>query len=293
MSPHFFGSIPALITPFRDGIVDEKTFISLVERQIVAGSHALAPNGTTGESVTLSVEEQKQIIAACIRTAAGRVPVIAGTGSNDTAKTIALTRFAKAEGADAALVVVPYYNRPHQDGIYAHFMAVADAVELPIFVYNVPARTVADILPETLARLAAHPNIVGIKDASNQLDRVARHRAACGPTFVLLSGEDATSVGFNALGGVGCISVTANVAPEFSARMHAACLAGDFGAAQDLNRKLSALHRALFLEPSPAPTKYALWRLGLCSEDVRLPLVPVSGATRSLIDAALTEAGLL
>ncbi len=293
MTTPFTGTLPALITPFRDGKVDEAAFGALVERQIVSGVHGLVPNGTTGEAVTLSADEQKRIIALCVEIAKGRVPVVAGIGSPDTAKVIEMARFAKSAGADGALVVTPYYNRPSQDGLVAHFTAVADAGGLPVVVYNVPGRTGVDLLPETLARLARHPMIVGVKDASNQLDRATRQRALCGRDFALLSGDDGTAVGFNAMGGQGCISVTANVAPELCARLQECCAAGDYGSAHDIDLRLSALHRALFMEPSPAPAKYALSRLGLCQEDVRLPLVPVSAATREALDAAMGRAGLL
>jgi 4-hydroxy-tetrahydrodipicolinate synthase len=293
MTTPFSGAMPALITPFRDGMVDEAAFAALVERQVASGVHGLVPTGTTGEAPALSADEQKRVIALCVEVAKGRVPIIAGTGSSDTAKTIEMTRHAKAVGADAALVVTPYYNRPSQEGLAAHFAAVADAVALPIILYNVPKRTGVDLLPETVAKLSRHPHIVGIKDASNELDRATRQRALCGEAFSLLSGEDGTAVGFNAMGGQGCISVTANVAPELCARLQACCLAGDFGSAHDIDLRLSALHRALFMEPSPAPAKYALSRLGLCREDVRLPLTAVSAATREALDAAMGRAGLL
>ncbi len=274
-------------------MVDETAFATLVERQIASGVHGLVPNGTTGESVTLSADEQKRLISLCVEIARGRVPVVAGVGSSDTARTIELTRHAKTVGADAALVVTPYYNRPSQDGMIAHYTAIADAVQLPLLLYNVPARTGVDLLPETVATLARHPNIIGIKDASNQLDRATRQRNMCGRDFSLLSGEDGTAVGFNAMGGNGLISVTANVAPELCARLQECCRAGDYGSAHDIDLKLSALHRALFMEPSPAPAKYALSRLELCREDVRLPIIPVSAATREAVDAALARAGLL
>lgn len=293
MTAHFTGVLPALITPFRDGMVDETAFAALVERQIASGVHGLVPAGTTGESVTLSADEQKRVISLCVEVAKGRLPVVAGTGTSDTAKTIELTRHAKTVGADAALVVTPYYNRPSQDGMIAHYTAIADAVQLPLIVYNVPARTGVDLLPETVATLSRHPNIVGIKDASNQLDRATRQRNMCGRAFSLLSGEDSTAVGFNAMGGNGCISVTANVAPELCARLQACCQAGDYGSAHDIDLKLSALHRAMFMEPSPAPAKYALSRLGLCREDARLPIIAVSAATREAVDAAMARAGLL
>ena len=293
MTAQFSGVMPALITPFRDGKVDETAFAALVERQIASGVHGLVPSGTTGESATLSWDEQKRIIALCVEVSAGRAPVLAGTGSPDTAKTVELTRYAKSVGAAAALAVTPYYNRPSQDGLAAHYTAIAEAVDLPLILYNVPARTGVDLLPETVAKLACHPNIVGIKDASNRLDRATRQRALCGENFALLSGEDGTAVGFNAMGGQGCISVTANVAPELCARLQECCRAGDYGSAHDIDLRLSALHRALFMEPSPAPAKYALSRLGLCREEARLPHVPVSAATREAVDAAMGRAGLL
>lgn len=293
MRAQFAGAMPALITPFLDGMVDEAAFSTLVERQIASGVHGLVPTGTTGESVTLTAAEHARVITLCVEVARGRLPVVAGTGTNDTARTIELTRHAKAAGADAALVVTPYYNRPSQDGMIAHFTAIADAVALPLILYNVPARTSVDLLPETVATLSRHPNIVGIKDASNQLDRATRQRILCGNDFALLSGDDATAVGFNAMGGQGCISVTANVAPELCARLQDCCRAGDFGSAHDIDLRLSSLHRALFMEPSPAPAKYALSRLGLCREDARLPLVPLSAATREAVDAAMGRAGLL
>ncbi|MDZ4762584.1 MAG: 4-hydroxy-tetrahydrodipicolinate synthase [Alphaproteobacteria bacterium] len=290
----FRGSIPALVTPFRDGEVDDAAFIALVERQIEAGSHALAPCGTTGESTTLSHEEHRHVVELCVSTAKGRVPVIAGAGSNSTQEAIGLLAHAKAVGAHAALVVSPYYNRPTQEGIYAHYKALNDAVQLPVFVYNVPMRTGSDVSVETMARLSRLPNIIGVKDATAQLDRVARHSLMCDPGFLQISGEDPTAVGYMALGGAGCISVTANVAPGKLAALQNACIAGDYATARRLNDSLARLHRALFLEASPAPTKYALARLGLCTEDVRLPLVPVaSQAVRDEINAAMKEAGLL
>lgn len=290
----FKGSIPALVTPFRNGKVDDKAFVALVERQIENGTHALVPCGTTGESTTLSHEEHRHVVELCVKTARGRVPVIAGAGSNSTEEAIGLLQHAKAVGAHAALVVNPYYNRPTQEGIYAHYKTLNEAVQLPIFVYNVPVRTGSDMTPETIGRLSGLPNIIGIKDASADLSRVARHTALCGRDFIQISGEDPTAVGFNALGGVGCISVTANVAPKACADMQNAMLQGDYGLARKINDTLARLHRALFLEASPAPTKYALARLGLCTEDVRLPLVPVqSQAVKDEIDAAMKEAGVL
>jgi 4-hydroxy-tetrahydrodipicolinate synthase len=293
MTSHFSGAYTALVTPFRDGKVDQAAFVSVIERQVASGVHGLVPNGTTGEAPTLSVEEQQRVISLCVETARGRVPVVAGVGSADTAKTIALTRFAKEVGADAALVVTPYYNRPQQPGLIAHYTAIADAVQLPLILYNVPGRTAVDLLPDTVATLAQHPNIVGIKDASGAIDRATRQRIDCGPEFVLFSGNDESAVGFNAQGGQGCISVTANVAPELCARLQQCCLAGDYGSALDIDMRLHALHKALFLEPSPTPTKYALAKLGVCSEESRLPLVPISAGTRAAVDAAMKMAGLL
>jgi 4-hydroxy-tetrahydrodipicolinate synthase len=290
----FRGSIPALVTPFRNGAVDDKAFVALIERQIKAGSGALVPCGTTGESNTLSHEEHRHVIELCVKTAAGRVPVIAGAGSNSTEEAIGLLKHAKAIGAHAALVVSPYYNRPTQEGVYTHYKTLNEAVQLPIFVYNVPVRTGSDVTPETMGRLAKLPNIIGTKDASAQLDRVARHTALCGRDFIQISGEDPTAVGFNALGGVGCISVTANVAPEACANMQAACARGDYAEARRINDTLARLHRALFLESSPCCPKYALSLLGLCEPDVRLPIMPVqSQAVKDEIVAAMKEAGVL
>jgi 4-hydroxy-tetrahydrodipicolinate synthase len=283
----FQGCFTALVTPFIDGSFDEAGFVRLVERQIEERIDGLVPNGTTGESATLSFEEQVRVIALTVETARARVPVIAGVGSNDTAKAIALAKEAKAIGADAAMAVTPYYNRPNQEGLLRHFLAIADSVEIPLILYNVPARTAVDLAPETAAALAAHPNIVGLKDASNDLGRVTRHRRLISKPFALLSGEDATAVGFNALGGVGLISVTANVAPALTGRMIKATLAGDYGAAQSLALALSDLTRALFSEPSPAPAKAALAALGLCSAQTRSPLAPVRPETEIALRAAL------
>jgi 4-hydroxy-tetrahydrodipicolinate synthase len=287
------GSIPALITPFRDGIVDEQAFAGLIERQIAAGSHAVVPCGTTGESATLTALEHERVVSLCVEVAARRVPVIAGAGSNSTAHAIALAKHAKRAGADAVLVVAPYYNRPNQEGIAAHFLAIADAAGIPIIAYNVPSRTVVDIAPETLARIAAHPNVVGIKDATGDMSRVARHRALCGDKFVLLSGDDPSAVGFAAHGGAGCISVTANVAPELCAQVQNALLEGDFATARTLDEKLAPLHKALFAEPSPAPAKYACSLLGLCSDEVRLPLLACTPTGQAQVRAAMTHAGLI
>lgn len=289
----FYGSIPALITPFRNGIVDERAFQTFVERQISEGSHALVPCGTTGESATLSTQEHARVVELCVEAAAGRVPVIAGAGSNSTAHAIELARLAKKAGADAVLVVAPYYNKPSQDGLVGHFTAINDAVDIPIVVYNVPARTVTDISVETMGRLAKLSNVVGVKDATSDLARVARHRALCGEDFIQLSGEDPSAIGFNAYGGKGCISVTANVAPKLSAQMQKASLNGDIAAARAIDDKLAPLHKALFCEPSPAPAKYACSLLGLCTDEVRLPLLPCTDAAKAQIRAAMTHAGLI
>ena len=271
----FKGSIPALVTPFRGGKVDEDAFSTLVERQIKGGSHALVPCGTTGESATLSHEEHRHVVQLCIEVAAGRVPVIAGAGSNSTREAIGLVDHARKVGADAALTVCPYYNRPGQSGLIAHFTAIADAVDLPLVLYNVPGRTVVDLAPESLGELSKQKNIAGIKDATGDLGRVAWHRDLCGDEFCLLSGDDLSSVGFYAHGGQGCISVTANVAPKQVAAMHEAAMRGDFAEASRLNQTLQRLHRVLFLEPSPAPTKFALAELGLIDPEVRSPIMEV------------------
>lgn len=290
----FSGSIPALVTPFRNGAVDEAAFRRLVDWQIEQGSSALVPCGTTGESATLSYDEHYRVIALCIEQAAGRVPVIAGCGSNDTATAVKHMAFAKAEGADAALVVAPYYNRPNQDGIYAHYANLAETCDLPIVVYNVPARTVTDIQPETLARLAKIPSIVAIKDASGNLARIGAHRIGCGTDFCQLSGNDDMALAFNGAGGVGCISVTANVAPKLCAEFQKATLDGDFALARTLNDVLHPLHSALFSDASPGPTKYALTRVvDWITDEVRLPMTRPSDASRKAVDAALGVAGLV
>jgi 4-hydroxy-tetrahydrodipicolinate synthase len=289
----FKGSIPALITPMRNGAVDEKAFQDFVEWQISEGSHGVVPVGTTGESPTLSHDEHKRVIELAIETVAGRVPVIAGTGSNNTAEAIDYTKHAAKAGADGVLVVVPYYNKPTQDGLYAHFKAIADCADVPNIIYNVPGRTVADISVETLARLARDvTNIVGIKDATAKLDRVSLQRLACGPEFIQLSGEDATALGFNAHGGVGCISVTANVAPRLCADLQNACATGDYDKAISIQDRLMPLHDAMFVESSPGPVKYGAELLGKSSAEARLPLVPVSAATKKAVHDAMTHAGL-
>lgn len=287
------GSIPALLTPFRDEAFDEATFRDFVAWQIDEGSHGLVPCGTTGESATLTSGEHRRVIAACVETAAGRVPVIAGCGSNSTAVAKELMRSATAAGADAALIVPPYYNRPNQGGIYAHFAALADASDLPIILYNVPSRTVTDISVETMARLAEIPSIVGVKDATGNLARVTAQRLACGEGFIQLSGNDETALGFSAMGGTGCISVTANVAPRLCADFQNACLSGDWAAALTLQDKLYPLHAALFSDASPGPAKYALSRVRPeFSAYLRLPMTPPSNASRKAVDDALAYAGL-
>lgn len=287
------GSITALITPFKNGAVDEPAVAALVERQIAAGTHGLVPCGTTGESPTLSHAEHERVIEICIEAAAGRVPVIAGAGSNSTAEALAFTRHAKKVGADAALHVTPYYNKPTQAGLVAHFTALNDAADgLPLVIYNIPGRSVIDMSVETMAALAQLDNIVGVKDATADLARVSAYRAACGTDFVQLSGEDATALGYMAQGGHGCISVASNVAPELCADLQNACLAGDFATALACQDKLMPLFQALFCETSPSPVKYAMARLGLCDEEIRLPLLPASPATRVQVDAALAGLGL-
>ncbi|TFI60182.1 4-hydroxy-tetrahydrodipicolinate synthase [Sphingomonas parva] len=290
----FRGSIPALVTPFRDEAFDEGRFRDFVEWQIAEGSHALVPVGTTGESATLDAEEHYRVIAACVAQAAGRVPVIAGCGSNNTAVAIQNMKAAEARGADAALIVLPYYNRPSQDGLIRHFELLAEACSLPIVVYNVPGRTVTDITVETLARIAKLPTVIGIKDASGNLARVSAHRLACGEDFVQLSGNDDMTLGFMAMGGVGAISVTANVAPRLCADFQNACLGGDWGTALHLQDRLYPLHAALFSDASPGPTKYALSRIFPdFPQALRLPMSPPSEASRRAVDAALAHAGLV
>nr|WP_210324370.1 4-hydroxy-tetrahydrodipicolinate synthase [Aestuariivirga litoralis] len=290
----FHGSIPALLTPLKSGSVDEQAFRKFVGWQIKEGSHGLVPVGTTGESPTVTPEEHKAIVRICVEEANGKVPVIAGAGSNNTAEAIEYTQHAKNAGADAALVVVPYYNKPTQDGIYAHYAAIAKAVDIPIFVYNVPGRTVASISVETLDRLAKDfKNIVGVKDATADLTRPSRQRLMTGTKFIQLSGEDGTALGFNAHGGTGCISVTANVAPRLCAELQEATLRGDYAAALKVQDKLMPLHHAMFVEASPGPVKYAASLLGLCEPEARLPLVPVVESTKVIVKEALVHAGLL
>ena len=286
------GSIPALITPLRNGAVDEAAFRKLVSWQIAEGSHGLVPCGTTGESPTLSHEEHMRVVEVCVEEANGRVPVIAGAGSNATEEAIALTRHAKKVGANAVLSVTGYYNKPSQEGIYRHFAAIADAVDIPIVLYNIPGRAIVDISVETMARLAKVANIIGVKDATANLMRPTRERAACGTNWRLLSGEDGTALGYMAHGGHGCISVTANVAPRLCAQFQNACMQGAFDAARELQDRLMPLHDALFVEPSPAPVKYAGSLLGLCTDEVRLPLIPATESARTVVRSALASAGI-
>ncbi|RVT94853.1 4-hydroxy-tetrahydrodipicolinate synthase [Sphingomonas crocodyli] len=290
----FSGSIPALVTPFRDGAFDEKLFRGFVDWQIEQGSSALVPCGTTGESATMSIEEHNHVVRVCIDQAKGRVPVIAGCGSNDTMVALEHMNHAKAAGAAAALVVLPYYNRPNQDGILAHYRYLAANNDLPIVVYNVPARTVTDILPETLGKLAELPTIIGIKDASGKVERVSAQRASCGPDFCQLSGNDDMALGFMAMGGKGCISVTANVAPKLTADFQAACAEGRWADALALQDRLFPLHAALFTDASPGPIKYALTRVYPdFPNELRMPMTWPSEASRKAVDAALAHAGLV
>ena len=291
--PMFSGSITALITPFTNGKLDEAAFQKFVEWQIEQGSHGVVPCGTTGESPTLNHEEDMRVTALCVDIAKGRVPVIAGTGSNATDEAIMLTRAAKEIGADAALVVTPYYNKPTQGGLYAHYKAIHDAVDIPIVIYNIPGRCIVDMTVETMARLAELPNIVGVKDATADLQRPAKTRQAIGADFSQLSGEDATVVPFLAQGGHGCISVTSNVAPRLCADLHEAWQARDMSEVERINERLMPLHEALFVESSPAPVKFAASELGLCENRLRLPLVPVSAQTEQRVREAMVHAGLL
>lgn len=286
------GSMPALITPLRGGGVDEAALRSLVAWHIAEGSHGLVPVGTTGESATLSHDEHGRVIEICVREADGRVPVVAGAGSNSTAEAIALTRHAKSVGADAVLTVAPYYNKPSQEGIYRHFAAIAESADIPVIVYNIPGRSVVEISLETMERLSRIANVVGVKDATANLARPSRERAVCGRNFRLLSGEDATALAYMAHGGHGCISVTANVAPKLCAEFQNACMKGDFASALVLQDRLMPLHDAMFCEPSPAPVKYAVSLFGRCTDEVRLPIVPASEAARARIRAAMDKAGV-
>lgn len=293
VQPLFRGVLPALITPFRDGGFDEAAFVRLVERQIQGGVHGLVPVGTTGETATLSHDEHRRVVELCVKTAAGRVPVIAGAGSNSTSEAIELVRHAKQVGADGALVATPYYNRPSQEGLYAHYAAINDAVQLPVLVYNVPSRTAVDISNEILARLSKLPNIVGIKDATGDVVRASGQRISCGEDWVMLSGNDDSALGYMAHGGHGCISVTANVAPDQCSAFFNDAMAGRWPGALQAQDRLIRLHKALFTDASPSPTKFALAHLGLCAEDVRLPIVPASEASRAEVIAAMRDAGVI
>jgi 4-hydroxy-tetrahydrodipicolinate synthase len=290
--PPFKGSITALITPFKNGEVDSKAFQRLVDWQIDQGTHGLVPVGTTGESPTLSHEEHKRVIELCIESAGGRVPVIAGTGSNCTSEAVALTRHAKEAGADGVLVVTPYYNKPTQEGLYLHYKAINDAADIPIIIYNIPGRSIVDMSVETMTRLFKLPNIAALKDATANMARVSQQRAALGTEFVQLSGEDATALGFMAHGGQGCISVTANIAPALCSEFQLACLVGNFKRALELQDQLMPLHDALFVESNPGPVKYAAEKLGLCSGETRLPLAPLAASSKAKVDAALAKVGL-
>jgi 4-hydroxy-tetrahydrodipicolinate synthase len=288
------GSITALITPMLNGNVDEKAFASFVDWQISEGTHGLVPVGTTGESPTVSHEEHRRVVEICVEVANKRVPVIAGAGSNATAEAVSLAKFAEQTGADAVLSVVPYYNKPNQEGLFQHFSAVARAVGIPVILYSVPGRTIVDLAVDTIARLhEAHSNIIGVKDATGNLERATMQRGKLGKDFILLSGDDSTALGFNAHGGHGCISVTANVAPRLCSQMQELSLAGDFAGAREINDKLAYLHKDLFMEPNPAPAKYVANRLNICANEMRLPLVPVSKPTQDAMDFAIAHAGLI
>jgi 4-hydroxy-tetrahydrodipicolinate synthase len=290
----FKGSLVALVTPFRGGRFDEDAYQAFVEWQIEEGTHGLVPVGTTGESPTLSHAEHERVVELCIEAAAGRVPVIAGTGSNSTEEAIHLTKHAKKAGADGALIVTPYYNKPSQDGMYAHFKAIADTVDIPIIVYNIPPRSVIDMSVDTMARLARDcPNIIGVKDATADLVRPLATRAAIGDDFCILSGEDATVLSLMVNGGDGCISVTANVAPRLCALMHEAWQRGDTSEAMKINARLYPLHKALFVEPNPVPAKFAMSLLDRMTMDVRLPLTQANASTQAQIRAAMVSAGLI
>jgi 4-hydroxy-tetrahydrodipicolinate synthase len=287
------GSNPAMVTPFRDGAVDEPALRGLTDWLIAEGSHGLVPVGTTGESPTLSHEEHERVVEIVVETTAKRVPVIAGAGSNNTVESIRFLQHAERVGADAALVVTPYYTKPSQRGLLAQYRTLHDACSLPIIIYNIPGRSVIDMTPETMGELAALPRIVGVKDATGDVTRVSKQRATCGADFIQLSGEDASALGFNAHGGVGCISVTANVAPRLCAEFQERTLAGDYAAALEIQDRLMPLHSALFIEPNPGGAKYALSLLGKCAADQRSPLVDIADETKALLRAAMVHAGLI
>jgi 4-hydroxy-tetrahydrodipicolinate synthase len=289
----FRGSFTALVTPFKNGALDEKAFRALVGWQIAEGTHGLVPVGTTGESPTLSHDEHKRVVEWCVDEAKGRVPVVAGSGSNSTQEAIDLSRHAEKAGADAVLVVTPYYNKPTQEGLYQHYKAISEAIGIPIIIYNIPGRSVIDMSVDTMKRLFELKNIAGVKDATANMVRVSQQRAEIGPDFNQLSGEDGTALGFMAHGGHGCISVTSNVAPRLCAEFQGACLRGDYAAALALHDKLMPLHLALFIETSPSPAKYALSVLGRCAESVRLPLVLLEEKTKAAVRDAMVHAGLI
>jgi len=287
------GSIPALITPMKDGAIDEAAFRRFVRWQLAQGSNGLVPCGTTGESPTLSHAEHMRVIDICLEETDGRVPVIAGAGSNSTSEAIALTKHAKEVGADAVLSVTGYYNKPSQEGLYRHYAAIAEAVDIPIILYNIPGRAIVEISVETMGRLSQIPNIIGVKDATANLARPLRERAVCGADWVQLSGEDVTALGYMVQGTQGCISVTANVAPKLCSEFQKACLEGDWTMALALQKRLMPLHDAMFCEPSPAPVKYAVSQLGFCTDEVRLPLVSATEAARARVRAAMEAAGVV
>jgi 4-hydroxy-tetrahydrodipicolinate synthase len=289
----FRGSFTALVTPFKNGALDEKAFRALVGWQIAEGTNGLVPVGTTGESPTLSHEEHKRVVEWCVSEAKGRVPVVAGSGSNSTEEAVDLSRHAEKAGADAVLVVTPYYNKPTQEGLYQHFKAIDEAIGIPILIYNIPGRSVIDMSVDTMKRLFELKNIAGVKDATANMVRVSQQRAEIGPDFNQLSGEDGTALGFNAHGGHGCISVTSNVAPRLCAEFQGACLRGDYATALALNDKLMPLHVALFIETNPSPAKYALSVLGRCTDSVRLPLVLLEEKTKAAVRDAMVHAGLI
>ena len=293
MRTRFRGSFTALVTPFKDGAVDEKAFRDLVAWQISEGTNGLVPVGTTGESPTLSHTEHKEVVEWCIDEARGRVPIVAGAGSNSTAEAIELAQHAELAGADGVLVVTPYYNKPNQEGLYQHFKAINDSIGIPILIYNIPGRSIVDMSVDTMSRLFELKNIAGVKDATSNMVRVSQQREVLGADFNQLSGDDATALGFMAHGGHGCISVTSNVAPRLCAEFQGACLRGDFGAALKFQDKLLPLHVNLFIEPSPAPVKYALSLIGKCADIVRLPMMALSDKSKPVIRDAMVHAGLL
>jgi 4-hydroxy-tetrahydrodipicolinate synthase len=290
---HFKGSITALVTPFKDGAVDEAAFRAFINWQIEEGTNGLVPVGTTGESPTLSHREHDRVVEICVQETRGRVPVIAGAGSNSTAEAVAFSQHAEKVGADAVLIVTPYYNKPTQEGLYQHYKAINDAIGIPIFIYNIPGRSVIDMSVDTMARLYELKNIAGVKDATASMARVSLQRQAMGPDFIQLSGEDATALGYMAHGGHGCISVTSNVAPRLCAEMQNACLKGDYASALRVQDRLMPLHTNLFIETNPSPVKYAASVLGLMDETVRLPMIPTSDDTRQKVRSAMVHAGLI